>query len=105
MDAVNSLPVGGLLSNPAMPSSDGPREKVAADFESLFVSHLLKEMRNTLEDGLFAGEGSDTYGGLFDLYLSRHLSENGGMGLKQAILNSFGSSGFDTDSTGMVENS
>ena len=80
-------------------SNGASSEKVAADFEGLFVSQLLKEMRSTLEDGLFAGEGSDAYGGLFDMYLSQHISQTGGLGIKDAILSSIESSQY----TGVVE--
>lgn len=72
----------GLKSESA--SKDGA-EDVAAEFESLFVSLLLKEMRSTLQDGLFGGESSDSYGGLFDMYLGRHLAQAGGIGLKDAV--------------------
>lgn len=68
----------------AQASSADPRspERVAADFESMIVSILLKEMRQTLEPGaLFGGDSSDSYGGIFDLYLGKHLAEAGGIGI------------------------
>lgn len=60
---------------------------LAADFEATFVSMLLKEMRQTLDEdgGFFAGDTGDVQGGLFDMYLSRHLSEAGGIGMAKAI--------------------
>ena len=58
----------------------------AEQFESVFVSLLLKEMRQTTsEDGLFAGEASDSYGAMFDLYLGQHLAENGNFGIADQI--------------------
>jgi flagellar protein FlgJ len=62
-------------------------EKMASDFESVFVSLMLKEMRNTLdgENGLFGGEGSDTFGGMFDLFMGQHLSESSPLGIADAI--------------------
>ena len=61
-------------------------QQLADDFESLFVSLVLKEMRQTLDgEGLFGGEASDTYGGLFDLYMGQHLAEAGGFGIGKAI--------------------
>lgn len=94
MDAVSSTSYGNpvLLAEQMRNTNGSDSEKVAADFEGLFVSQLLKEMRSTLEDGLFAGEGSDAYGGLFDMYLSQHISETGGLGVKDAILQSIESS-------------
>ncbi len=95
MDAVSVTPsLTALHSQQAQAFSQlqssrtASAEEVAADFESIFVSQLLKEMRNTLQEGLFSGEGSDTYGGLFDLYLGRHLSQAGGFGLKESLLKS-----------------
>lgn len=74
--STTSLRAGGAQAN-----SD-----VAVQFESLFISLLLKEMRQTQQgDGLFAGESSDTYGGIFDLYLGEHLAKSGGLGLAGMI--------------------
>jgi flagellar protein FlgJ len=70
------------------PGAGGARAKadVAVQFESLFISLLLKEMRQTEQGGgLFAGESSDTYGGIFDLYLGEHLAKSGGLGLAPMI--------------------
>ena len=45
-------------------------EKVAKEFESVFASMMLKEMRKTLESGnLFAEDPSDIYGGMFTISL------------------------------------
>jgi Rod binding domain-containing protein len=63
-------------------------EKMASEFESVFVSLMLKEMRNTLdsgEGGLFGGEGSDTFGGMFDLFMGQHLAEASPLGIADAI--------------------
>jgi flagellar protein FlgJ len=50
------------------------------------ISLLLKEMRQTTAgEGLFGGEASDTYGSLFDLYLSQHLADAGGLGLQPLV--------------------
>ena len=61
-------------------------ERVAADFESLFVSMTLKEMRQTLQpETLFGSDTSDAYGGLFDLYLGQHIVEAGGFGIANMV--------------------
>jgi Rod binding domain-containing protein len=68
--------------------SGDPRsiERVAANFESLFVSMVLKEMRQTLEpDTLFGSDTSDAYGGLFDMYLSQHVVQAGGFGVAKMV--------------------
>ena len=61
-------------------------DTVATNFESMFLSLLMKEMRQTLEPGgLFAQDNSDVYGGLFDLYLGQHLAQTGGMGVAKMV--------------------
>ncbi len=71
-----------------LPGADSRRggnrsvEAVAGQFESLFLSLVLKEMRQTLEPGaLFGEDRADVCGGLFDLYLGQHLAKAGGFGL------------------------
>jgi flagellar protein FlgJ len=85
-----SLQSGGasLESLAVQAHSGDPRatERVAAEFESLFVSMVLKEMRQTLEpDTLFGNDTSDAYGGLFDLYMSKHVVEAGGFGVAKMV--------------------
>jgi len=63
-------------------------ENAAKEFESVFLSLMLKEMRNTLDQengGLFAGEGSDTFGGMFDMYMSQHLAKSQPLGIGNAV--------------------
>jgi Rod binding domain-containing protein len=61
-------------------------EAVGVKFESMFLSQILKEMRETLEpDGLFGEDHGDVYGGLFDLFLGQHLAQAGGLGLARIV--------------------
>lgn len=63
-------------------------EQVANDFESVFVSLMLKEMRNTLdseEGGLFGSEGSDTFGGMFDMFMGQHIAKSNPLGVGDVI--------------------
>jgi Rod binding domain-containing protein len=67
-------------------TSDNEAARVAEDFESVFASLMLKEMRKTLEPGAMFGEDSgDVYGGLFDLYLGQQMSQSGGFGLAKMV--------------------
>ena len=60
--------------------------KVAKDFEGVFASMILKEMRKSLEPGsLFGEDSNDVYGGLFDQFLGQHISEAGGFGLAKMV--------------------
>ena len=78
-----SLPPGLNRADPRV------REEVAAQFEGLFVSLLLKELRQTLQDGLFSGDQSDSYGALFDLHMGEHLANRGALGIRQMILTQY----------------
>src|SRR5262245_31122035 len=74
----------GLDASGTLAAGSRPTLRQAAgDMETMFLSMLLKEMRQSLgeEGGLFAGDQADVYGGLFDFYLSKHLADAGGLGL------------------------
>lgn len=60
-------------------------EEVATHFEGVFMSMIIKEMRATLSEGLFAGEASDTFGALFDLHMGQHMAERGGLGIGEMV--------------------
>lgn len=61
-------------------------QSVGAQFEALFVSLLLKEMRQSLENGSMFGEDTgDVLGGLFDTYLGEHLAKRGGLGIADIV--------------------
>lgn len=57
-------------------------EKVATEFESLFISLLVKEMRKTTEgNGFFGNESTDSYGSMFDMFIGQHLAEAQPLGI------------------------
>ena len=61
-------------------------DQAATGFESMFLSMVLKQMRQTLEEGgLFGNDTGDVYGGLFDLYLGQHLAAAGGLGIAAMV--------------------
>jgi flagellar protein FlgJ len=71
--------------------TDGEHKPSLADaakgFESVFLTMLLKEMRQTLEPGaLFGKEGDNVYGGMFDQFMAQHLTQGKGMGLAQSLM-------------------
>jgi len=61
--------------------------ELAQQFEGIFISMLVKEMRQSSFDGegLFPGDSSDTFGGIFDMYMGEHLARQGGIGLAESI--------------------
>lgn len=65
-------------------------EAVGAEFESVFLSMMIKEMRKSLDGGGFFGqESSDTYGGLFDLFIGKHLAEAKPLGIGEMLLQQY----------------
>ena len=57
-------------------------EEVSKQFEGVFISLLVKEMRNTTEEGGFFGsESTDSFGSMFDMYMGEHLAEAQPLGI------------------------
>ena len=78
------------LDNVQQSATDERLESVGKDFEGVFLSLLLKEMRGTLENGGFFGEeNSDSYGGMFDLFIGQHLADSTPLGIAELVLNSY----------------
>ena len=58
-------------------------------FEGLFMSMMIKQLRETGSgEGLFPGDASDTYGGMFDMFLGDHLAASGDIGLERLFRSS-----------------
>lgn len=65
--------------------------QVAAQFESIFVSMMLKSMRSaSLGDGIFDSQQSDMYRDIADQQLAMDLSSRGGLGLQDVIVRQLG---------------
>lgn len=61
-------------------------DAVAGGFESMFVSLVLKQMRQTLEpDTMFGQDQSDVLGGLFDFTMGQHLGKSGSLGIAAMV--------------------
>jgi Rod binding domain-containing protein len=66
--------------------SEEKKVQLAKDFESVFLSKLLDEMKNTIGDWGFDKDGAaEQVQGIFWLYLARHIADNGGLGLWKNI--------------------
>ena len=77
----------GVDSGVTVENSAQRAAKLAKDFEAMMLSQLLKQMRQSMnEDGLFAGDSADVHGGMFDMFLGKHLAEAGGIGLTGMLL-------------------
>ncbi len=88
--AVTAAPWDGNLESLAGRVRAGDKRALpalASEFESLFLSQVLKSMRDTAgpEGGLFGQDQADIYGGLFDQFLGKHLAQAGGFGLARVL--------------------
>jgi Rod binding domain-containing protein len=66
---------------------EGKLKKACGDFESIFISQMLKEMRKSIpKSGLLDGGGQqDMYLSLFDEELSKSLAKRGGIGVGKIL--------------------
>ncbi len=88
MDALSAI-------TPSLPASlNGDPESILQSredeayeqLEAVFMSMLIKEMRTSgMEEGLFAGDAADTFGGMFDSFMGDKLAEFGGIGIQRMI--------------------
>ena len=66
--------------------SEEKKKQVAKDFESVLLTKLLDEMKNSIVDwGLEKDAASKQIQGIFWLYLARDVANNGGLGLWKDI--------------------
>jgi flagellar protein FlgJ len=72
---------------------DDPRLHAAcAEMESLFLSHLLKELRATVDKSGFisGGQAEEIFTSLLDVEISKKMSVAGGIGLSAILLEQLG---------------
>lgn len=70
------------------PQDQGGMEKACKDFESLFVTYLMKEMRDTIpENDLFGGGSAEKiYTSMLDGEVAKHVSNQRSIGLSDMLL-------------------
>lgn len=68
-------------------SSREQAAEVGKEFESLFMSLMIKELRSSLDEGMFQGDGGDVYGGLFDMMMGQSLASSSPLGIQKMIEN------------------
>lgn len=74
------------LRGQASQDPDAAVEKVAKQFESIFIQMMLKSMRSTVpKDGLFASHQMETYQDMADQQTALSMAETGGIGLAEVI--------------------
>ena len=82
-----SAPVPQMMTPEFMQATSRHQNpKAVADaFETMFSSMLMKQMRQTLETGMFGSDPSDVLGGLFDHFMGSHVAQAGGLGIGEMI--------------------
>ena len=66
--------------------SEKDMEKVARDFESVFVNKLLESMRKAVpKSGLLDSSALDMYQSMMDQEMAKNMSERKGMGLGEMV--------------------
>ena len=93
LSSLSAMPAGlDLTAYAGRGKPNDPRaiDAAATGFESMFVSMLMKEMRQTLEEGsMFGQDKGDVLGGLFDHYLGQHLASAGALGIAAMVKKSW----------------
>ena len=106
-----SLPINQVYQNQQIGSSlksiknqsadkNDPRLQAAcAEMESLFLSHLLKELRATVDKSGFisGGRAEEIFTSLLDVELSKKMSSAGGIGLSAILLKQLAGTAADKD--------
>lgn len=79
--------------------SQAKLEKTCAEFESIFITYMMKSMRTTIdEDGLFGNNNeSKIIKAMFDENLAREIARDGGMGLGKMLFESLKPQNFTSD--------
>jgi flagellar protein FlgJ len=79
------------LKREAREDQAGASDKVARQFESLFVQMMVKQMRQaSFGGGIFDSDRTRFYQDMYDQQLSLHLAEQGGMGLSGVLRRQLG---------------
>jgi peptidoglycan hydrolase FlgJ len=80
---------GAAPTNLAKPMSQRDIDHVAEGFDAMFATLLIKQMRQTLDDGeeggMFGKDSGDVLGGLFDTFMGDHLAKAGGLGIGKMV--------------------
>lgn len=76
------------VNRPEADKDDSRLRTACMEMESLFLTHLLKEMRDTIEKSGFisGGRAEEIFTSLLDVEISRKMSAAGGIGLSSILM-------------------
>ena len=89
MNTINAMTSYDPVCFSVKGSQEQKAEKVAEEFESLFINQLLKEMDKTVdreESDIFHSEAENIYRGFFYQEIAREVAHNGGVGIKELVM-------------------
>jgi murein DD-endopeptidase MepM/ murein hydrolase activator NlpD len=77
-----------LAQGPPQSKETTHLQKACEEFESFFIYFLMKTMRSAIPDSSFLGKGpgGEIYTALFDQELAKNLSQRGGIGISQVMM-------------------
>ena len=89
MDAMNRSmipPTAAPMPYGATPNPNASPAAVGRQFESMFVSMLIKQMRQTVDgESMFGSDPGDIVGGMFDQFMGDHIGQADRFGIAQMI--------------------
>jgi flagellar protein FlgJ len=95
------------IKNHTADKNDPQLQAACAEMESLFLSHLLKELRATVDKSGFisGGQAEEIFTSLLDVEISKKMSAAGGIGLSDILLEQLAgkSSGEDKPDSPRIE--
>lgn len=96
----------GALKSTVENTDQAELEEVAAQFESVFVQMMIKSMREaTIKSDFLQSNGIDTYQQMFDQQIAVDLSQSGGLGLAQILVEQMSPQGAVTPQQNSAGNS
>ena len=83
-----AIPRAVKNENPPNPAEVAKLRQAAQDFESVFLNHMLKTMRQsaTSGPGMGGGSGQRMYRDLLDDELAKSIAKGGGLGLADVLV-------------------
>ena len=84
-DVPLSVPTSPMLVSQDRQAGMAALKSAAHEFESYFISHLLKVMRETVPKGALENKGGAYFYSFYDQEIGRLAAESGGLGLAKMI--------------------
>ncbi len=85
-----SNPIEAMDADAIRKASDEEKKQLARDFESVLLTKLFEEVKNSIEDSGFDDDvAADQVHGMFWSYLAQDVANKGGFGLWQDLYQQF----------------